>query len=295
MTCGSVVVSKCGSGPVEVFSDSVFARAHGWYGMSSSLPRFLPPMSERLRLCPMPPRERSGSQSPDKSATRAVFWAETAGPTTSAIAAATSAMEDAAKMCRMFVPLLRSQVGRWIRDGGRAGHRIRRELLAVGQHDPVQRPDRRTVPCLEDVGGHLVPEVQGLPRPAALEHDERRFGVRDPLDGGALLIGRVDGDLVVRVAPVELRDRARHFHGFRHVVKVGAVVREYDPRGGHERRADRDCKQFASSHRCPAFGFAYLAASMAAFGRTSLSSNTDRPSSQLTVQRNGILTPDTSR
>src|ERR1700686_4600727 len=36
--------------------------------MSSSFPLFLPPMSERVRLWPIPPRVRSGSQSPDKSA-----------------------------------------------------------------------------------------------------------------------------------------------------------------------------------------------------------------------------------
>src|SRR5262245_25169142 len=37
--------------------------------MSGSFPLFLPPLSERLRLCPIPPRFGSGAQSPDKSAT----------------------------------------------------------------------------------------------------------------------------------------------------------------------------------------------------------------------------------
>src|SRR4026207_1959061 len=67
MTCGSVVSSNLGSGPVDVFSDNVLARAQGWYGMSSSFPLFLPPMSERLRLWPIPPRARSGPQPPDRS------------------------------------------------------------------------------------------------------------------------------------------------------------------------------------------------------------------------------------
>ena len=48
-------------------------------------------------------------------------------------------------------------------------------------------------------------------------------------------------------------------------------------------------------YRREAVGLANLAASIATFGCTSLNSKTDRPLSQLTVQRNGIFTPATSR
>jgi hypothetical protein len=42
-------------------------------------------------------------------------------------------------------------------------------------------------------------------------------------------------------------------------------------------------------------GFANLAGSIATFERTSFNWNTDRPLNQLTVQWNGIFTPETSR
>ena|SRR5438128_1712073 len=47
-------------------------------------------------------------------------------------------------------------------------------------------------------------------------------------------------------------------------------------------------------HR-PTAGLANFAASIATFGCTSLSSIFDRPFSHVTVQRKGILTPETSR
>src|ERR1700682_5733121 len=40
--------------------------------MSSSFSLFLPPISDRLRLWPIPPRARSGDQSPDRSGILAV-------------------------------------------------------------------------------------------------------------------------------------------------------------------------------------------------------------------------------
>src|SRR5665213_341499 len=64
---GSVVLSNLASGPVGVRSDIVFASAHGWYGISGSLPLFLPPISDKLRLCPIPPRLGSADQSPERS------------------------------------------------------------------------------------------------------------------------------------------------------------------------------------------------------------------------------------
>jgi hypothetical protein len=42
-------------------------------------------------------------------------------------------------------------------------------------------------------------------------------------------------------------------------------------------------------------GLANLAASIVTLGRTSLSTKVERPSTQVTVQRKGILTPETSR
>jgi hypothetical protein len=61
-----------------------------------------------------------------------------------------------------------------------------------------------------------------------------------------------------------------------------------------DRPAVGGSEQVSARHR-PTAGLANFAASIATFGCTSLSSNVDRPFSHVTVQRKGILTPETSR
>src|SRR5438034_1263516 len=72
---GSVLRSKLASGPVGGTSDSVFASAHGLYGISGSFPRIRPAGSATLRLCPM----FATDQSPERSGTFEAFT-PAAGP-----------------------------------------------------------------------------------------------------------------------------------------------------------------------------------------------------------------------
>src|SRR3977135_4257714 len=143
--------------------------------MSSSLPLFRPPMSERLRLCPIPPRARSGPQSPDKSAGLAV-WAPSVGENA---AAAISAIADTTRTIRISRLPPSPALSR--RRSGGTRHWVRHQFFAVGQHDPVQRPDRRAVLGGEDVDRHLVAGVHRLPGPATFQHDEGRLGIGYPV------------------------------------------------------------------------------------------------------------------
>src|SRR5688572_21858707 len=131
--------------------------------MSGSLPLFRPALSERLRLCPIPPRLGSGAQSPVRSGTfdGAACWLAGAACATgrnavkafrdtkpspriaATMSTATSAVADATRRFRMSCL--------------RPGRRLpRRQLFAVGEHDPLQVPDRGAVARLEDVNRDLV-------------------------------------------------------------------------------------------------------------------------------------------
>src|SRR5262245_21424997 len=225
--------------------------------MSGSLPRIRPPGSAALKLCPMPPSPRA--QSPDKSGTfeagsgdggpsgRKFFCARSAAdgvicvcaPANNGIAA--MAMVTA-KRTRLRMPLPRS----WLLTRGWTGGG---EFLPIGQHDLLQVADSGAVLRGEDVNGNLIAFLQRASGPSAFQHHGSRLGRCDPvLDLAGLIVFDIEEDLIVRSAPLELRDRPLQHDRFRCVKEVGAMVGPYDGAGNQNSDGEERPDEIIAPH-----------------------------------------------